>query len=135
MIVVLFGLLLVGAGLVYWLRTDEETLWEPKQQYLATLLVLATTAINARNHELYQATIKEIVCLMSRECWERPEVNWRLSQALLIAKEDAPAHLFEKVKCVSQNITRYTVHNPKVLPWEVRPFIKLLAKSVARLAA
>jgi len=45
----------------------------------------------------------------------------------LIAKEDASAHLFEKVKCVSKNIMGRTVHNLMVLLLEVRWFIKFLA--------
>jgi hypothetical protein len=136
MAVALIALLIVGAGLYYWSAARRNAvLAEPRQCYLATLLLVATNALTNRNDELYQATIREIVRLMSHEAWERPEIEWRLRQALLIAGEDVTPEISEKVSRVSQNIARWTVHNSNFLPWETRPFIKLLAQTQRKLAA
>jgi hypothetical protein len=134
MTLIFIELVFAGAVLYFWLWSKPEVLWEPKQQYLATLLLVATSASNAQNTDLYQATLKEIIRLMSREYWERQEINWRLSQALQIAKQETSTENFEKVRFVSQNITRWTVHSPTLLPWEVRPLIKLLAQTSPALA-
>ena len=135
MVMTLVALLLVGAGLYHRSATRKNAAWaEPKQYYLATLLLVSTNAFNDRNIELYQATIKEIICLMSNEGWERPEIEWRLRQALLIANEEISPEVYEKVSCVGRNIARWTVHNSNLLPWETRPFIKLLAQTQLKLS-
>jgi hypothetical protein len=122
-------LLVTGAGLYYWYAARKTVvLPDPRQEYLATLLLVGTSAFSDRNSALYQATIKEILCLMSKECWERAEIEWRLRQALLMAKEDSTPETFEKVNSVGENIARWTVHSPKALPWEAGPYIKLLAQ-------
>ena len=136
MAVTLIALLIVGAGLYYWSAARKDAvLAEPTQWYLATLLLVGTNALTNRNNELYQATIREIVRLMSHEAWERPEIEWRLRQALLIAGEGVAPEICEKIGCVSKNIARGTVHNCKLLPWETRPFIKLLAQTQRKLPA
>src|SRR5262245_14229104 len=133
MLIGLIFLLIGGAGLSFWYASRAKTPnVDPRKQDLSTLLVVSTGAMNYRNYELYQATIKEIIALMSKERWERPEIEWRIRQAVLIAEKDTTPEVFEKVYCVGQNIARWTVHSPNVLPWETRPFIKLLAQSSAR---
>ena len=131
MVMIFLALLLAGA-VCFWLRSRPEAQWEPKQQYLATLLLVATSALSAQNRELYQATLKEIICLMSREYWERPEIDWRISQAILIAKQQSSPETFQKVSSVGQNITHWTVHSPTLLPWEVQPLIRLLAQTLPK---
>jgi len=129
-------LVVVGAGFYYWWAARRDAvLAEPRQHYLATLLLVGTNALANRNNDLYQATIKEIVRLMSDEAWERPEIEWRLRQAILIAGQDIAPEICEKVTCVSQNIARWTVHNSNFLPWETRPLIKLLAQTQRKLVA
>ena len=136
MAITLIALLVVGAGLYYRSAAGRNpVLPEPRQYYLATLLLVATNALTNQNHELYRATIEEIVRLMSQEAWERPEIEWRLRQARLIAGDNVAPELCEKIGCVSQNIARWTVGNSNLLPWEVRPLIKLLGQSQRKLAA
>ena len=130
MVAVLMNLLALGESLYHWSAShNKDASIDPRQQYLATLLLVGTSAISDRNKELYQAAIKEIVCMMSKECWERPEIEWRIRQAVLLAQKGTSPELFDKVNCVGRNIARWTVHSPKLLPWEARPFIKLLAQS------
>jgi hypothetical protein len=130
------GRFMGAAGLGYWpAARKKQFLAHPKQKYLATLLLVCTNASINRNYELYEATIKEILCLMSKERWERAEIEWRMRQAILIAKEESSPEVFERVLCVGQKIARWTIRNPRALPWVVRPFIKLLAQSQAKLAA
>jgi hypothetical protein len=125
-----------AAGLDFWpAPRKKHFLAHPKQKYLATLLLVCTNASTNRNYELYEATIKQILCIMNKERWERAEIEWRLRQAILIAKEECSPKVFERVLYVGQRIARWTIRNPRALPWEVRPFIKLLAQSQAKLAA
>ena len=102
---------------------------DPNHQHLATLLLVSTVAFENRNRELYQAAIKAIVYLMSEERWKRLEIDWRMRQAISIAKSDSTPDLFEKLNCVAQNIARVTVHSVKALPWEDVPDRKLIASA------
>jgi hypothetical protein len=130
MLATLMNLLALGESLYHWSAPrKKERCIDPRQQYLATLLLVSTSAVGSRNNELYQAAIKEIVQLMSKECWERPEIEWRIRQAVQIAQKETSAELSEKVTRVGSNIARWTVYSPKALPWEARPLIKLLAQS------
>ena len=130
MLSTLMNLIALGESLYHWsVPRQKAPSIDPRQQYLATLLLVSTSAVSSRNNGLYQAAIKEIVSLMSKECWERPEIEWRIRQAVLIAQKDTSPELSEKVNRVGSNIARWTVNSPKALPWEARPLIKLLAQS------
>jgi hypothetical protein len=127
MVLAFVGLLVVGAGIFHWFITRTKVTWtDPRQEHLATLLLVSTRAFDEQNRELYQAAIKEIVYIMSEERWPRAEIEWRIRQALLIAKPDTTPEHFEKAICVAQNIARVTVHSANLLPWE-RPFGGTLA--------
>ena len=136
MVLAFVGLLVVGAGIFHWFVTRKKVTWtDPRQEHLATLLLVSTRAFDEQNRELYQAAIKEIVYIMSEERWERAEIEWRIRQALLIAKPDTTPEQFEKAICVAQNIARVTVHSADVLPWETRSFGRLLAPQPTSSAA
>ncbi len=130
MVMTLIGLLILGAGVYHWSVSRKKVACaDPKQQHLATLLLVSTSAVDDQNDELYQAAIKEIVYIMSEERWKRAEIEWRIRQAALIAKRDTTPEIFEKVNCVAQNIARVTVHSVKVLPWETLPFSRLVEQA------
>ena len=130
MVMMLIGVLVVGAGVYHWSVSRKNTVWvDPNHQHLATLLVVSTSAFDDQNKELYQAAIKEIIYIMSEERWKRLEIEWRMRQALSIAKLDSTPEIFENINCVAQNIARVTVHSAKALPWEGRPLGSLVAPS------
>jgi hypothetical protein len=132
MVMMLIGVLVMGAGVYHWSASRKKTVtvWvDPNHQHLAALLLVSTSAFDDRNKDLYQAAIKEIVYIMSEERWKRLEIEWRMRQALRIAKQDSTPEIFEKVNCVAQNIARVTVHSAKALPWERRPVGRLVAPS------
>ena len=122
------ALLVAGAGAYYWSRSREDAAQaEPVQMHLATLLLVSTRAFDEQNYRLYQAVIKEIVYVLSEERWGRAEIEWRIRQALLIAKLDTTPENFENVSRVALNIARVTVHSPYLLPWESQPMGQLAA--------
>ena len=128
MTMVLIGLFAVTATAYYWAvskriaeNAEKASAVDPQQQHLAALLLVSTSAFDNRNNELYQAAIKEIVYIMSDERWKRAEIEWRIRQAALIAKQDTTPEIFEKVTCIALNIARVTVRSAQVLPWEARP--------------
>lgn len=130
MLILLIGVLVMGAGVYHWSASRKQTVWvDPNHQHLAALLLVSTSAFDDRNKALYQAAIKEIVYIMSEERWKRLEIEWRMRQALRIARLDSTPEIFEKVNCVAQNIARVTVHSAKALPWEGRPVGRLVAPS------
>jgi len=121
------GQLLAAAGAHLWpVKHRQAVYFDPQQTHLATLLLVGTSAYENHNNELYQATIKEIVLMMSEGRWKRGEIGWRMRQATLIAKCDSTPELFDKVIRVAQNIAHVTMLTTIALPWAPQPNTKLL---------
>jgi len=128
MVVALFGLLVVAAGLYGWfLNRKRAASADAIQHNISRLLLVSADAFNDRSHALYQAAIREIVNIMCNERWERAEIEWRIEQALLMVKGASSPEHYEIAKRLGQNIVRATVQSSTALPWEAQPVSGMLA--------
>jgi hypothetical protein len=114
-VVTLIIVLVFAAGLsILYVMRKRAAVAAARHRHLARLLLVSGNAFDDRNHELYAATMREIVNIMRNERWERSDIEWRILRALASAKAVTSPDLFEKASRLAQNIIQVSAKSPTV---------------------